>query len=331
MIKKNNFITYPRILFGQIIKLVDFSYASSFNSELGKSLKEEITYQSNPLMDMMSIDKVSYKFHRDFLKERRIVDNTLKVRRTKDSWSKYYLGGAVSISIHGEWFWVHFHREYIPLDIPLSEYIEKVFRYLILCTNLFKLPLHKTITSLGSEEVQEEEQGKVQEKDFPKFHSIDTEEEYFHAIYTQRILDCIELCFDFHGFVMNPYLPKEFSFNIKEDTYYLNDYREYKNGSEHRSMLVLYDKRKCLLEKKHRYIPGIWERFEIRLYPYSFSCMKGAKGLELMNNTYEGLFDVLSKPIKSHIKRYGMDFTEFREHLPEGYERLYMLLSVPKK
>ena len=62
--------------------------------------------------------------------------------------------------------------------------------------------------------------GCLQEKDFPKFYSIDTEEEYFHAIYTQRILDCIELCFDFHGFVMKPYLPKEFSFNIKEDTYY---------------------------------------------------------------------------------------------------------------
>ena len=320
--KERKHAEYPRLNMkgGTVMKRVSFDYIKFLDPELGQSINKNIVRQHSLLMDKMSIDKLTFKYHRDFLNEGDIPE---ELEKLKNGLKVTFLKGAVTIRAYGEWFWIDLHREYMPLDKPLSEYVETVLRYLILCTKLFKLPIHK--------ETEEYEGGTIKEKDYSEFSNITTDEEYFQSIYDQRQLDCIELCFDFHGFRMMPYLPKEFRFNIEKNTYYLNDYRKYRNGSKHRSMITLYDKRKQQEDKKPRHVRGIWERFEIRLYPYSFSCMKGDKGLELLNHTYEELLDIVSKPIKSHIKRYGMDFTEFREHLPEGYERLYMLLSVPKK
>ena len=302
-----------------VVKTVGFDYVTFSNQELKKKIEKRIVWQNNVRMETMGIDKLTFSFHRDFLNE--YPDLMMK---QKCGFEIKFLRGAVTVNIYKRKFDIHLHREYIPLHTVLSSYIENVFRYLILCTNLFKLPLHKTITDIETENVKE--------IDYPQFKNVTTEEEYFQAIYSQRKLTCIELYFDFHGVDMKPYLPRKFRNFVGDISVYTDDYRKYKNGIERRSMMVFYDKEEEQWDRKHRVLMRSCKRFEIRLYPYSYSCMKGTKGLELMDHTYDGLLNVLSKPIKSHIKKRRMNFRNFIEHLPKGYERLIDLLYMyPKK
>ena len=312
----SNYITYERKRPGfGVVKTVEFDCITFFNRELKKTLGKTIAFQNSALRETMGIDKLTFSFHRDFLNEYPDL-----MMRQKRGFEISYLGKAVTVNINKSKFDVHLHREYIHLSTVLSKYVEKVFRYLILCTNLFKLPLHKKITDKETE--------KIKEIDYPQFKNITTEEEYFQAIYSQRKLTCIELYFDFYGIDMKPYLPRKLRNIVGDTSVYSDDYRKYKNGIERRSMMVLYDKTCEQKDRKNRSIKPTIRRFEIRLYPYSFSCMKGTKGLELMDHTYSGLLDVLSKPIKSHIKRRRMNFCNFIEHLPKGYEKLANLLYV---
>lgn len=310
-------VTYPRTMKSELVKLVDFEYISMTLPESKEKLREGIVHQYSPFMDSRGIDKLSFRYHRDWLKENKVIDEKGNIKRIGDCYRQSYLYKAVEIIIGKSYFWINLNGEFIPLDRPLNEYVEQVFRYLILCTSLFKIPLRKESTDLIT--------GEVKSKIYPENQSISTAEEYFHVIYDKRELTCIELCFDFHA-EMRQYLPNEFSKIIGDSTLYTNDYRKYKNGWEHRSMLTLYDKRVQQNTKRHRHIHVSWERFEIRLFPYTFSCLKGESGRKLLDNTYDELIEVLSTPIKSHIKRYKLDFSDFVNQLPKGYEILEELL-----
>ena len=317
-----SFTRYPRKdRKKQVVKTVSFEYLTlSPDMELAKSFCSAIKKQGNLDMWTRTIDKISFRYPRDYLNESHICDENGCIHGNPDRYKRSYLSGAVTIRVYAQWFWVHIHREFIPLDVKLSDYIESIFKYLIFCTTLFKIPLMRTQAYINKPPYE------ITRYDLNS--NIQTKEEYFEHIYSLKSLACIELCFEF-SFRISEYLPKEYFFLYK-GTYYSLDYRRRKNGTIVPSMMTLYDKAKEQKERKHKYrylLHKYWERFEIRLYPISFSCMKGERGIALLNNDYGGLVKVLTRYIRCHIHRLKIDFSEFLENLPEEHDILRNLLN----
>ena len=65
-----------------------------------------------------SIDKLTFSLSTDYLN-----DNTYGTK---------YTGGAVVIRKHGNYFCINLNKEYIPIDMGLKEYVEDMFRFLVL-------------------------------------------------------------------------------------------------------------------------------------------------------------------------------------------------------
>ena len=304
----------------QVEKTVSFEYLALLpDTEFEKSFEKALKRQMDLDIWTGTVDKISFRFPRDYLSENQICDENGCIHGTSEKYRNSYLGGAVTIWAYAQWFWVHIHREFIPLDMKLNDYIESIFRYLVFCTTLFKIPLSKTQAYINEPPYKTEM--------YPANTQISTKEEYFNHIYSLRSLACIELCFEF-SFKMSEYLPKKNLFRYKTTTLYSEDYRKRENGTVVHSMTTLYDKVKQLKEKKNKRVSNkCWERFEIRLYPISFSCMKGDRGLALLENDYRGLVEILKKHINSHIRRLKIDFSEFIKHIPEEYDILRNLLE----
>ena len=304
----------------KVVETVSFEYlALPHDTEFEKSFEMTLERQMDLDIWTGTVDKISFRYPREYLSETYICDENGCTHRNPERYKRSYLGGAVTIRLYAQWFWVHIHREFIPLDMKLNDYIESIFRYLVFCTTLFKIPLRKTQAYINKPPYKTEK--------YPTNTQISTQEEYFDHIYSLRSLACIELCFEF-SFKISDYLPKGYFFIYKKTTYYSQDYRIRKNGTIVPSMMALYDKVKEQKERKNKHLSNkCWERFEIRLYPISFSCMKGERGLVLLDNDYRSLVVILTKHIKSHIRRLQIDFSEFIKHLPEEYDMLRNLLE----
>lgn len=72
------------------------------------------------------IDQLLFTIHRDYWNEG----------------ASHYHNGAISIRVHGDWLSIGLHREYMPHEDNLLEYVRKAIWYLM-ANNTFKLPLHK--------------------------------------------------------------------------------------------------------------------------------------------------------------------------------------------
>ena len=96
-------------------------------------MKDQIQQVSAYEIQKQAIDKLSFTFDRDYLNE--------ASRKTNY--------GFATVVVHGSYFTVHLHREYIPTNEPCLElFVKRAFRYLILGTALFKLPTHKEETNV---------------------------------------------------------------------------------------------------------------------------------------------------------------------------------------
>lgn len=249
-----------------------------------------------------AIDKLSFSFSIDYLNK---------------NWHSYvYKNGLFSLNIHGNYFTLHIHKEYLPIDKNIEDSIKNIFKYIVYCKNVFILPLKKTSYDYIS--------GEVREYLYPD-NKVDTEEEFLEKIYSKRILKCIELCFDMH---LNT---REFldisEFISLKDTLYSKDYTVYSSRNIKKSLLCIYDKAKELREKKNRNIDCMLWRFEIRLYNTSFSVMKKNGGRDLLNCTYEELVMKLLPHIRKHIKKQEICFNRLLEVLPDNQYLLRMILE----
>lgn len=251
-----------------------------------------------------SIDKLSYTFPRDLLNE--------------DGYALRYKSGAISITLtkNGDYFVVNLHREYIPHDRNIAQYVKDAFEYLIYCMGVFKLPTKKTVTDYRKNK-------KVMVKSLPE-NNVATPDEFFRRIYEQRKLSCIELCFDMH-LNMLP-LFKLDDFTVVNTTLYSNDYKVYGSGNMKRSLLCIYDKAKEQKARKNRNLYCLLWRLEMRLHANSFTILK-KKERELLDNDYEGLLEWLKPYIRRHLRKLGIDFSKLIEALPDEQWWLYNLLA----
>ena len=155
MIKLKNYHSkYQRWSEGRLLllKQVEFSaYTVSADRKEEREMRACIEEVPEHLIYDQAIDKISFTFHRDFLNE-------------DCKWWCLNLE-FVTVTVHGEYFTVHFHREYInPYVQSILNELQKMFRYLILCTPLFKLPITKRTTEGNSNKVLEEKAEVKQEE-----------------------------------------------------------------------------------------------------------------------------------------------------------------------
>ena len=138
-----------------------------------------------------AIDKICYIFPRDYLDEQ--------------GYACKYKSGAVSVTLlrNYEYFLVNIHKEYIPQGTNLREYVREVFRYMVYCTSVFKLPVRKTV-------IDYRKNGEITEIEFPE-NNVATPEEVFEKIYRAKKLHSIELCFDMHMNMRRLFNPAEFN------------------------------------------------------------------------------------------------------------------------
>lgn len=288
-----------------ILNQVEFTaYTVSADRETINSIRKHIERVPENVISNQAIDKISFTFHRDFLNE-------------DCNWWCLNLSFA-TVKVHGEYFTVHFHREYInPYVQSISDHLWMMFRYLILCTPLFKLPVLKRITIGTSDTV-------LEEKEF-KENYITTADEFFSMIYKQRRLKCIELCFDVHKHLTNYVLWNEFK--PYDGTLYSNDFKIYDTGCKRWSILSIYDKAREQRERKHRNMQGTLYRFEIRLRSERFIIMKKDRGHKLLNQGYEDLLDDLMPCILKQIRKLGITVDMLKEALPENQKTLREILN----
>ena len=266
-----------------------------------------ITRNTNDNWYYHGIDKICYIFPRDYLDE-------------KGHGCKYK-NGAVTITLlkNFEYFLVCIHKEYIPQGANLKEYVRDVFKYIVYCTSVFKLPVKKTV-------IDYRKNGEITETEYPE-NNVTTPEEVFERIYSQRKLHSIELCFDMHLNLYRLFNPDEFNKSSKcGNTLYSKDYRVYESKNRKLSMLCIYDKAEQLWKKKHRRIYCTLWRFELRLFTASFTIMKN-NGDELLNRSYEELLETLEPHLRRHIRKLGIIFDKFLSALPDNQCWLRKLLS----
>ena len=188
----------------KVVETVSFEYlALPHDTEFEKSFEMTLERQMDLDIWTGTVDKISFRYPREYLSETYICDENGCTHRNPERYKRSYLGGAVTIRLYAQWFWVHIHREFIPLDMKLNDYIESIFRYLVFCTTLFKIPLSKTQAYINKPPYKTEK--------YPTNTQINTQEEYFDHIYSLRSLACIELCFEF-SFKISDYLPKGYFF-----------------------------------------------------------------------------------------------------------------------
>ena len=288
-----------------LLKQVEFTaYTVSADRDERNSIRKNIERVPENVISDQSIDKISFTFHRDFLNE-------------DCNWWCLNLGFA-TVKVHGEYFTIHFHREYInPYVQNISDHLWMMFRYLILCTPLFKLPITKRTTSGHSDKV-------LEEKEFKGNHITNTEE-FFSLIYKQRRLKCIELCFDVRKHLTNYLVWNEF--NLYKGTLYSKDYKEYASGCKRWSAISIYDKAKEQRERKHKNINCTLYRFEIRLRSERFIIMKKNRGHKLLNQDYEGLLEDLMPCILKQIRKLGITVDMLKEALPKSQKTLRKILN----
>lgn len=294
----------------QVLGKVEFkAYTVWAGKKATETVPLEIERQPNDVIKFNAIDKISFTCHRDYLNE--ISDY------------KKYTGGLFSISTHGEYFTVHIHREYIPLDMNLSAFVHKVFKKIILETEIFKVPVEKT-------------EKPSQKKTFYKGNVCNSPLEFYNIIFNQLRLKCIELCFDMHSRIMN-YVNGENFFN-HFGTLYSKDYKVYKvhphkckglliNGSKRYSIICIYDKAKEQRERKKKEMKEELYRFEIRLRSERFSILKKERGSELLDNDYPSLLKVLMPVIVKHFKKLNIDVSVLKASLPRTQKMLFEILN----
>lgn len=250
-----------------------------------------------------AIDKICYIFPRDYLDEQ--------------GYACKYKSGAVTVTLlrNYEYFLVNIHKEYIPQGTNLGEYVREVFRYMVYCTSVFKLPVRKTV-------IDYRKNGEITEFEFPE-NNVTTPEEVFEKIYRAKKLHSIELCFDMHMDMRKLFNPAEF--NTCGTSLYSKDYRVYESKNRRPSMLCIYDKADQLREKERRLIHCTLWRFELRMFAGSLSIMKN--GDELLNRSYEELIEILEPLLRKHIRKLGIDFKRFLDKIPDNQKWLRRLLS----
>ena len=308
MIKLKNYHSkYQRWSEGRLLllKQVEFSaYTVSADRKEEREMRACIEEVPEHLIYDQAIDKISFTFHRDFLNE-------------DCKWWCLNLE-FVTVTVHGEYFTVHFHREYInPYVQSILNELQKMFRYLILCTPLFKLPITKRTTEGNSNKV-------LEEKEFEENH-IKTADEFFSKIYKQKRLKCIELCFDVQKILTNYVVKKEY--NPFRGTLYSKDYKIYASGCKRRSVISVYNKEKQLKEVKHKNIQGTLYRFEIRLRSERLIVMKKDRGEKLLNQSYGDLLEDVLPCILKQIRKLGITVNMLKEALPESQKTLRSILA----
>ena len=294
----------------QVIGKVEFkAYTVWAGKKAAETVALEIERQPNDAIKFNAIDKISFTCHRDYLNE--ISDY------------KTHKRGAFSITTHGEYFTIHIHREYIPLNMNLSAFVHKVFKQIILGTEIFKVPVEKT-------------EKPSQKKKFYKGNVCNSPSEFYNIIFKQLRLKCIELCFDMHSRIMN-YVNGDNFFNHC-GTLYSKDYKVYQvrphkckellvDGSKTHSIICIYDKAKEQRERKKKEMKDELYRFEIRLRSERFSILKKERGSELLDNDYPSLLKALMPVIVKHFKKLNIDVSVLKASLPRTQKILFEILN----
>lgn len=291
---------------GEVVKFVSFiAYKACSDFKERKNMKNQIQQVSAYEIQKQAIDKLSFTFDRDYLNE--------ASRKTNY--------GFATVVVHGSYFTVHLHREYIPTnELCLELFVKRAFRYLILGTALFKLPTHKEETNVKT--------GEITIKEFPE-NEVTTASEFFTRIYSQKRLKCMELCFDIHKKLAN-YLRREDFYLEKETTFYSKDFKYYISSNKHKSFLCIYDKAKQLIEQKHQNIMCTLYRVEFRLYSESFTIVKKNRGKDLLSLSYSEVLTTVAQYIHRRIKKLKMNVDALSYAIQDSHPALYMLLNRPK-
>lgn len=290
-----------------VVKTIDYdAYTVHPDFKEQAAMKKLISRVSAYAIQRQAIDKLSFTFNRDYL-------NESSIRKTNY--------GFATVVVHGNFFTVHLHREYIPTDeLSLELYVKRAFRYLILCTPIFRLPTEKHETNIQN--------GEITNKFFPE-NEVHTAEEFFNRIYSQKALKCIELCFDVNKNLSTYLLHSDF-FVEEGTTFYSQDYKKYDSGNKHKSFLCIYDKAKEQYDRKHQYVMCTQYRVEFRLYSESFTIVKKDKGKQLLSLCYDDLLTAVAPYILRRLKKLKINVAPLSKAIRHSHPALYMLLNRPK-
>lgn len=305
MLIDRKIVTYTRTYKKECTREIEFDalFIKGITNEDWQALKVD-TPKAIDKPQRKGIDKITFTIPLDYINEEDY--STQRIKRGAYTFSR--TATALKLNLHGE---------YIPHTTSLLEYTNSIFKYLVYCTELFKLPLTKVTTDLKT--------GEIKEKQF-KENENTTIDTFLDKVLAKVTLSIIELHFDFLEDITKYLNTKEFIL-CDSTLYSRKDYRIYTNNVKKHSILCIYDKRKQLEQVKQSkcQCSELW-RFELRISKDSFTALKHTT--KVLANTYNSLVVYLTKSIRKHTKytKLGICFNKLKEHLPNEFYELKILL-----